>query len=85
MSNVRLSLKMSVLISLLVLIFVLLCVVYAQYTAAVVLIVLLLFLLAFFGYYAFKKPQDDNKVVFIPSSKIKIMGYELKEVKQNHK
>jgi len=83
MSNERLFLKTSVVISLCILL--VLCVIYGQYTVAVVLIVLLLFLLAFFGYYAFKKPQDDNKVVFIPSSKIKIMGYELKEVKQNHK
>ena len=61
------------------------CIIYAQYTAAVVLIGLSLFLVMCMGYYVSTKIPDEKEIVFIPRSKIKIMGYELKEVKLNHK
>lgn len=85
MSTTRLLLKSSVFISLCMLIVLMFCIIYAQYTAAVVLIGLSLFLVMCMGYYVSTKIPDEKEIVFIPRSKIKIMGYELKEVKLNHK
>ena len=80
MSNARRTLQASVFISFVILLIVLLCIIYAQYVAAIVLVSFLMVLVVCFGYFMSVPPPDDKEVVFIPRSKIKIMGYELKEV-----